>query len=78
MKKEINVPLLKVEDFVAANLRRDNYALKRDQQNSEFNEAIVTRLRAAENTKTKCEKCGREFTTENISTAPPACPQCSL
>jgi Zn finger protein HypA/HybF involved in hydrogenase expression len=78
MKKEINVPLLKVEDFVAANLRRDNYALKRDQQNSEFNEAIKTRLRAAEKTKTKCEKCGTEFTTERTSDTSVTCPKCSL
>jgi Zn finger protein HypA/HybF involved in hydrogenase expression len=77
MKKEINVPLLKVEDFVAANIRRDNYALKRDQQNSEFNEAIVTRLRAAEKTKTKCDKCGREFTTEISAEISVTCPECS-
>lgn len=77
MKKEISVPLLKVEDFVAANLRRDNYALKRDLQNSEFNEAIVTRLRASDKIKIKCEKCGKELTTDKSSKAIQFCPECS-
>jgi len=77
MKKEISIPLLKVEDFVAANLRRDNYALKRDLQNSEFNEAIVTRLRAADTIKIKCEKCGKELAITKSSKASPFCPECS-
>lgn len=73
-KKEISIPLTKVEDLAATNLRRENYALKRDLQNSESNEAIAARLRAE--IKSKCEKCGREFVTKNTAEILPLCPDC--
>jgi Zn finger protein HypA/HybF involved in hydrogenase expression len=75
MGKDITVPLLKVEDFAAADLRRNNYAMKRDLQNSEFNEAILTRLHAAENIKIKCDKCGKEF-PKDASELSATCPDC--
>jgi hypothetical protein len=61
MKDELNVPLLREEDFVAANLRRDNYSLKRDLQAQEFNDAIVSRMVANQKNKLKCSKCGKEY-----------------
>ena len=64
MKNEIEIPVQKVEDFVAANLRRDKYSQTRDQQAQEFNTAIATRLLANSKIQVKCDKCGKEFTTE--------------
>lgn len=69
MNKEITIPVLKEEDFVAANLRRDKYAATRDLQALEFNAAIESRLLAQKRNTMKCEKCGKEFsagiTTDN-------------
>jgi Zn finger protein HypA/HybF involved in hydrogenase expression len=76
MKKEESVPLLKVEDFVAANLRRDEYALKRDLQNAKFNDAITARILADEKIKIKCDKCGKEFIQDKSSNSPLSCPDC--
>lgn len=67
MKNEIEVPLQKQEDLVAANIRRDNYSQNRDLQASEFNNAIASRLRVKDQTQVKCEKCGKEFTTQTDS-----------
>lgn len=75
MKDEINIPVLKQEDFVAANKRRDDYALRRDLQAQEFNEAIVKREHAKDSTKSKCEKCGKEF-SEIVTSSPVICPDC--
>jgi len=74
MKKEISIPIIKVENIAATNLRRENYALKRDLQNSEFNDAIAERLRA--DIKMKCENCGKEFVTKNTSESHLRCPEC--
>ena len=41
--KDETIPIPREEDFVAANRRRDDYALKRDQQALEFNQAISKR-----------------------------------
>jgi hypothetical protein len=49
MKDEINIPVLKVENIVSANRRRENYSIKRDNQAREFNEAIALRLEKEEN-----------------------------
>jgi late competence protein required for DNA uptake (superfamily II DNA/RNA helicase) len=76
MKKEISIPLTKVEDFVAANLRRDEYALKRDMQNTKFNDAITARLLAEEKNKAKCDKCGKEFTVQKTAKSPISSPDC--
>ena len=61
MKDEITIPILKEEDFVAANKRRDKYALSRDLQALEFNGAIAARLLANDTIHIKCDKCGKEF-----------------
>ena len=64
MKNEIIIPVPKEEDFVAANKRRDKYALVRDLQALELNGAIAARLLSESKNQIKCEKCGKEFTAE--------------
>ncbi len=61
MKNNTAVPIPKEEDKVAASKRRENYALTRDLQATEFNEAIAKRLLSKEPVQVKCEKCGKEF-----------------
>lgn len=76
MKDEIDIPIQKEVDFVAANLRRDNYSQIRDLQASEFNTAIASRLLAKDKTQVKCEKCGKEFTVEADAKDLLKCPDC--
>jgi Zn finger protein HypA/HybF involved in hydrogenase expression len=76
MKDEIIVPVLKEEDFVAANKRRDTYALTRDLQAQESNLAIVTRMLAEEKHKMKCDKCGKEFSAGKSTEVSLSCPEC--
>jgi hypothetical protein len=76
MKDEIDIPIQKEVDFVAANLRRDNYSQIRDLQASEFNTAIASRLHAKDRTQIKCEKCGKEFTAEVNTKDLMKCPDC--
>ena len=76
MKNEIEIPLPKVEDLAALNRRRDNYALKRDQQALEFNDAIAKRLLSEAKNKIKCEKCGKEFSAGDESELSAVCPDC--
>jgi predicted Zn-ribbon and HTH transcriptional regulator len=66
MKNEIEIPIQKQEDMVAANIRRDNYSQIRDLQASEFNTAIASRLLVKDKSQVKCDKCGKEFTTETV------------
>jgi hypothetical protein len=76
MKDEIDIPIQKEEDFVAANLRRDNYSRTRDLQAMEFNTAIASRLLANTKSQVKCEKCGKEFETESDAKELLRCPDC--
>jgi hypothetical protein len=76
MKNEIEVPIQKEEDHVAANLRRDVYSQTRDLQAQEFNTAIASRLLAKDKIQVKCEKCGKEFTTETGTPEVTKCPDC--
>jgi hypothetical protein len=76
MKNEITIPILRQENLVAANMRRDTYAAKRDLQAREFNEAIVTRLLSEKKHKTKCDKCGKEFEAGLTSPETLTCPDC--
>jgi hypothetical protein len=76
MKDEVIIPLLKEEDFVAANKRRDTYALTRDLQAREFNEAIVTRLLANGTNHIKCDKCGKEFEQPVSEAGSNTCSEC--
>jgi hypothetical protein len=76
MKNEIEIPLIKEEDLISANMRRDNYSLTRDVQAREFNEAIETRLLAESAKRIKCEKCGKEFIVSKTEETLLICPDC--
>ena len=76
MKNDIIIPIPKEEDFVAANKRRDKYALARDLQALEFNVAIAARLLSEGKNQIKCEKCGKEFAAGLTSKASQICPEC--
>ena len=76
MKNEIFIPLLKNEDFVSANERRNTYATKRDLQALEFNGAILTRLQAEKQNIVKCETCGKEFSAGFSSDNSSKCSDC--
>jgi len=76
MKDEIDIPIQKEEDMVAANVRRDNYSKVRDLQAMEFNTAIAGRLLAKDKIQVKCEKCGKEFTSETAMNESLKCPEC--
>lgn len=76
MENEINLQVNKEANFVAANKRSDKYALKRNLQALEFNEAIVTRQLAESKNKVKCEKCGKEFAAGTTSKDSLICPDC--
>jgi hypothetical protein len=76
MKNEITIPVLREEDHVSANLRRDKYAHTRDLQALEFNEAIVTRLLANDKNQVKCQKCGKEFAAGTTTNVVFFCPEC--
>ena len=76
MKDEIDIPIQKEEDLVAANVRRDNYSKIRDLQAMEFNTAIAGRLLAKDKIQVKCEKCGKEFTSEADAIDLLKCPDC--
>jgi len=76
MKNEIDIPIFKEEDIIAANMRRDKYSLKRDEQAREFNQAIVTRLLAESVKQIKCDKCGKEFTVSSKENEILSCPDC--
>jgi predicted Zn-ribbon and HTH transcriptional regulator len=66
----------KEEDIAAVNKRRDNYALTRDLQALEFNEAIAKRQLSKGKNLVKCEKCGKEFEAGITSEDSPICPEC--
>ena len=67
MKNDPEIPLQKEEDMVAANLRRDNYSRTRDLQAQEYNSAIASRLLTIHKSQIKCDKCGKEFSSETTS-----------
>ena len=76
MKNDITIQLTKDEDFVAANKRRDDYALLRDLKALELNEAIATRMLSEIRNQVKCEKCGKEFSAGLTSKDFLICPEC--
>lgn len=76
MKDELDIPIQKEEDIVAANIRRDNYSQVRDLQALEFNTAIASRLLAQDKSQVKCDKCGKEFVVEKDSKDLTKCPEC--
>lgn len=76
MENEINLQVKKDANFVAANKRSDKYALKRNLQALEFNEAIITRQLAESKNNVKCEKCGKEFAAGTSPKDSLICPKC--
>jgi ribosomal protein L37AE/L43A len=67
---------MKEEDLKAAAKRKEEYALGRDLQATEFNEAITDRL-AKDSKHVKCEKCGKEFLVEITIKGLMNCPECN-
>lgn len=76
MKNEIDIPVIREENLVAANMRREKYSITRDVKAREFNDAIVARLLAETVTKIKCETCGKEFSVPKTEDTPLKCPDC--
>ncbi len=76
MKNEIIIPVLRQEDFAAANKRRDTYALTRDVQAMESNAAIAERLLTEIRNQVKCEKCGKAFSVGITTEGSQICPDC--
>ena len=76
MKNDINIPVPKEEDVAALNKRRDNYAITRDLQALEFNEAITKRLQTEARHLIKCDKCGKEFASGTTTEISLTCPEC--
>jgi len=76
MKNEIDIPILREENLVAANMRREKYSITRDVKAREFNDAIVARLLSESVIKIKCEKCGKEFSVPKTEDTPLKCSDC--
>jgi DNA-directed RNA polymerase subunit RPC12/RpoP len=76
MKNNSKKPIPKEEDPVTINKRRENYALSRDLQASENNEAIARRLLEKGRNLVKCIKCGKEFEAGIASEDDLICPDC--
>jgi DNA-directed RNA polymerase subunit RPC12/RpoP len=77
MKDKMYIPMPKKEDQVTLIKRREDYALTRDQQAFEFNEAINKRLRTEAMNIKKCTSCGKEFSFEPNALSPELCQDCS-
>ena len=75
MRNNIYVPIPGKEDLEAAKRRREDYALFRDQQAEEYNEAIAKRYADKKDEQTVCIKCGKEFTAPSDSSIE-LCPEC--
>jgi len=90
MKPEITIPehfpMLKEEDIIAADKRREKYTLARDLQAKEYNDAILHRLAKEKellksgegegSNQIKCRKCGNEFMVETSALRLMNCPDC--
>jgi predicted Zn-ribbon and HTH transcriptional regulator len=75
MKDEDSIFIQRKEDPVALEIRRQEYALKRDQHAVENNQAIAKRLIIKEKNMIKCSRCGREFSAGIVSPEN-ICPDC--
>lgn len=77
MKDPLNIPVSKLEDQAALKIRRENYAVGRDQHAAEFNEAIAKRIIAESRINQKCLTCGKEFRSEKANGNLLTCPGCT-
>lgn len=75
MKKNIDKAVPQTDDLSAKKKRREDYALRRDLQALDNNEAIAKRKNLKEKNLAKCEKCGKEFSAETTE-GPMICPDC--
>ena len=76
MKNEKFIPVQGEEDLAVSEVRRKEYALTRDQQALEYNEAIAKRIILIEKNIIKCDRCGKEFSANNASDQK-SCPECA-
>lgn len=76
MKKNKDIQDPQKEGNTARRKRRENYALTRDLQASDFNEAIAKRKDLKDRHLVKCEKCGKEFEAIMSSEDSTICPEC--
>jgi predicted Zn-ribbon and HTH transcriptional regulator len=76
MKKNKDIPIPGKEDNAAVNKRREKYALTRDLQALDNNEAIAKRKVLKDKNLVKCQKCGKEFSAEITSEESLLCPEC--
>lgn len=75
MRNNTYVPVPGKEDMEAAKRRREDYALSRDQQAAEYNEAIAKRYTDKKDEQIVCTKCGKEFAAPSDSSIK-LCPDC--
>lgn len=76
MKKPIDVPVVNKERDITLVKRREDYALNRDLQASDNNNAITKRLLSEKMISSICVKCGMEFPQLEISGDFRECPAC--
>jgi predicted Zn-ribbon and HTH transcriptional regulator len=76
MKTTYPIPVTREVDTVASQKRRDEYALTRDKQALENNEAIQKRFLSEERNLVKCKQCGKEFSAGTESLDDLTCPDC--
>ena len=67
MKKLVDILVIRKEEDKSLEKRREEYALKRDLQARENNEAISKRLLSEGTAKSDSVKCGTEFPSEKDS-----------
>jgi DNA-directed RNA polymerase subunit RPC12/RpoP len=75
MKDDDPIFSQKEKDQAASEVRRLDYALKRDHILVEYNQAIVKRFSLKEKNIIKCSRCGKEFPAGNV-TEEKICPDC--
>ncbi len=76
MKNDSDFPVSRKEENAAFAVRREDYALKRDLQANEYNEAIFKRELQHKEKRVKCGKCGKEFLPAADAENPEICPEC--
>lgn len=75
MKDEDSIFVKMGEDLAALETRREDYALKRDQNAIDNNQAIARHLIMKGKNIIKCSRCGKEFSAGVVSPEN-ICPDC--
>lgn len=76
MNARYPIPVLREVDNLASKKRREEYALTRDQQAIDNNEAIKRRFISEEKNLVKCKQCGKEFSAGPEPSDNHICPDC--